>query len=327
MTPAGGSGGCGDDCGGRPPRVSVMMNCRDAAATLPETLASLRAQTFRDFEVIFWDNASRDGSGDVARACAAGLPAFRYFYDPVPVRLGLARNAALAQARGEFIAFLDCDDLWLPEKLAAQTALLLACPAVGLVCTDTAQMLEGRRLRRTFFQWARPVRGMVFDELVARQWISMSSLMLRRTALDSVRTAAGWFDAALEICEDADLQYRIAYRWPCDHVDAALTVWRVHGGNATLRKFSLFAREGRYLLEKYRETLPDFATRHTAAATVLARRAAFREAVALWRGGKGGAARQALRGQSGAKAAALRAVTWLPSCCFGLVACLYWRWR
>ena len=51
------------------------------------------------------------------------------------------------------------------------------------------------------------------------------------------------------------------------------------------------------------------------------------EAVALWRGGKGGAARQALRGQSGAKAAALRAVTWLPSCCFGLVACLYWRWR
>ena len=66
MTPAGGSGGCGDDCGGRPPRVSVMMNCRDAAATLPETLASLRAQTFRDFEVIFWDNASRDGSGDVA---------------------------------------------------------------------------------------------------------------------------------------------------------------------------------------------------------------------------------------------------------------------
>ena len=327
MTPAGGrSWQSGEHCG-HTPRVSVLMNCRDAAATLPETLASLRQQTFRDFEVIFWDNASQDGSEELARAGSAGLPCFRYFFDPEPVRLGMARNAALAQARGEYIAFLDCDDLWLLEKLAAQTALLLARPNVGIVCTDTAQMLHGRRLRRTFFQWARPVRGRVFDDLIARQWISMSSLMLRRTALDSVRSGEGWFDPALEICEDADLVYRIAYTWPCDHVDEALTVWRMHGANATLRKFPLFAREGRYLLEKYSRLLPDFATRHAAAAQILARRAAFREAVGLWQCGQGRAARAALRGMRGGKAAALRMLTWLPACCFALAARLYWRWR
>lgn len=309
------------------PLVSVIMNCRDAARTLPETLASVRAQTFRNFEVILWDSASIDGSGEAALSGAAGLPCFRYFRVAEPAPLGAARNDALARARGELVAFLDCDDLWHPEKLARQVARMRARPEVGLLCTDTVQMLDGRLLRRTFFQWARPVRGRVFAELVERQWASMSSVMVRRAALDSVRTARGWFAPDLQVCEDADLQYRIAARWDCDYLAEPLTVWRIHGNNATLRKFALFAREARVMVERFRREVPDFSTRYAAVERLLLRRASFREAASLWAAGHGAQARQALRGMPGRKAALLRLLSWLPAGCFSLAARLYWRLR
>ena len=116
------------------PVVSVIMNCLNSSRDLREAMDSVMAQTFTDFEIVFWDNGSTDESPAIARSYGEKV---RYFRGETTVPLGAARNLALAQARGRYIAFLDCDDLWRPRKLELQTALLEADDRVGLVSTDT----------------------------------------------------------------------------------------------------------------------------------------------------------------------------------------------
>ena len=90
------------------PAVSVIMNCLNSSRDLREAMNSLMAQTFTDFEVIFWDNCSTDESPAIAQSYGEKV---RYFRGESIVPLGEGRNLALAQARGRYLAFLDCDDL------------------------------------------------------------------------------------------------------------------------------------------------------------------------------------------------------------------------
>lgn len=275
------------------PRVSVIMNCLNSAADLREALDSLMAQTFTDFEVIFWDNGSTDESPEIAQSYGEKV---RYFRGAITVPLGAARNLALREARGQYLAFLDCDDLWRPTKLEAQVALFEADARVGLVCTDT-EMFDGRRTLKRLFAESRPARGMAFAELIARQWVSMSSAMLRREALESVGSAGnqadagGWFDESLNVCEEADVFYRIAHDWKLDYVDAPLTLWRVHSNNTTFRKFGQFADETVRILDKHRRLYPGYDADYPETVALLTCRAAFQKAVALWREGRNAEAR------------------------------------
>jgi glycosyltransferase involved in cell wall biosynthesis len=300
------------------PRVSVVMNCLNGAADLPAALQSVRAQTFTDWEIIFWDNGSTDAGPDIARAFG---PKLRYFRAETTAPLGAARNLALREARGRYIAFLDCDDLWLPEKLARQTALFESNPQLGLVCTDT-EIFTGDKILSRMFTSAPPARGRVFAELMQRQWISMSSAAIRAETLQGMERP---FDESLSLCEEADLFYRIAHDWELDYVDAPLTRWRVHGANTTFEKFGEFARETLYILEKHRRIYPGYAEEHAELEALLTRRAAFQQAVALWREGRGREARECLAPYTAhsAKFRLFGLVSRLPGGCFDLLARLY----
>lgn len=275
------------------PLVSVIMNCHNGALELPDALQCLREQTLQDFEIIFWDNASTDGSGETARAFG---PKLRYFRDEKLASLGAARNFAIDKARGELIAFLDCDDLWKPEKLAAQVELFKKNPSLGLACSDT-EIRRGNKTAGRLFETSKPARGRAFAALMRDQWISMSSAMLSRKALDSVREEASdihplWFDESLNVCEEADVFYRIAHDWEIDYVDQPLTIWRVHGRNTTFRKFGRIAKETRAILDKHRRLYPGYDRDYRETVDILTRRADFQEAVALWKDGEGAKARE-----------------------------------
>ncbi len=104
--------------------VSILTPVYGAKATLARTVASVRAQDFADWEMILSDDASTDGSWDLAEALAAEDPRLRLLRAPVNGGAARARNAALAEARGRYIAFLDADDEWLPDKLSRQLAFM-----------------------------------------------------------------------------------------------------------------------------------------------------------------------------------------------------------
>lgn len=299
------------------PTVTVIMNCLNGVEHLREALDSVFAQTWTDWEIVFWDNASTDESPSIA---ASYGPRVRVFRAQATTPLGAARNLALAQGNGEYIAFLDCDDVWLPAKLEQQTALLRADSEVGLVCTDT-EMFNGRKTLSRLFDAARPERGRVFRQLMTRQWISMSSAMIRRAALAGLDH---WFDERLNVCEEADLFYRIAKDWKLDFVPEPLTRWRVHGVNTTFRKFGQFAEETRQILAKHRTLYPGYDETYPELVTLLSRRAAFQEAVALWREGRGAEARRRLLPHAdSAKVKLFLAASFLPGSAFDLLARLY----
>ena len=119
------------------PRVSVIVAARDAVATLPQTLGSVQAQTFEDWEIVVVDDGSADRTGDVARSSGDRVRVLRNERAEGP---GAARNRGVREARGELIAMLDSDDAWLPPYLERQVAALDAARAagrrVGAVCCD-----------------------------------------------------------------------------------------------------------------------------------------------------------------------------------------------
>src|SRR3989338_9505013 len=102
------------------PAVSVIMNVYNAEKYLQEAIDSVYAQTYSDWEVILWDNGSTDNTADIAQRYDTKL---RYFHAKTCGSLGRARNYAIAQARGRYVAFLDYDDVWMPQKLDVQIRL------------------------------------------------------------------------------------------------------------------------------------------------------------------------------------------------------------
>ena len=115
------------------PLVSVIMNCKNSAEYLREAINSVYAQTYKNWEIIFWDNASTDNSAAIAKSYDKRL---RYFKSDEPVKLGKARNLAIAEAGGKYLAFLDCDDKWLQEKLKKETVMLEARSDIDFIYSN-----------------------------------------------------------------------------------------------------------------------------------------------------------------------------------------------
>lgn len=297
--------------------VTILMNAFNSADFLQSTLASVRAQSYTDWEIVFWDNASTDATPEIARSFG---PELRYFRAESTTPLGEARNLALRQVETELVAFLDCDDLWEPDKLAKQVALFEKNPRLGLAATDTVMFCKDRELNRMFGN-VPPPSGMVFEELVKRQWISMSSAMIRMEAL---RSLDHWFDPQLSLCEEADVFYRIALQWELDAVNEPLTRWRVHGVNTTFRRFDAFGDETAHILNKLYSVCPDFAVRYKEVAQTMSSRALFQQAIALWHQGQGKAARARLKGcLPSRKVSLFWCLSFLPGRLFDVMARLY----
>ena len=96
------------------PLVSVIMNAYYSEEFLAEAIASVVSQTYSNWEIILWENESSDDTREIAESF--NDPRIRYFFAPDKVSLYESRMNAFKKARGEFVAFLDCDDLWMPEK-------------------------------------------------------------------------------------------------------------------------------------------------------------------------------------------------------------------
>jgi glycosyltransferase involved in cell wall biosynthesis len=233
------------------PLVSVIMNGYNAAAYLRPAIASLLAQSYESWEVVFWDNCSDDDTAAIVRRFTD--PRIRYFLAPRFTPLGQARNLAIQHAQGEYIAFLDCDDLWLPEKLARQIPLF-ADPEVGLVYSDTV-FFNGRGDEKRSYGGVLPGRGNCFRQLLGRYFLSMETVVLRRSALES---QPDWFDPRFNMIEEADLFRRIAHDWKIDGVPDALARWRVHASSWTFKYPDLLRSESLLMLDRFRTLYPGF---------------------------------------------------------------------
>ena len=102
------------------PLVSVLINCFNGEKYLSQAVESVITQTYKNWEIVFWDNQSSDSSAEKFQQYAKKDDRLRYFYSSKHTLLYEARNLAIKKTRGEFIAILDADDWWHPQKLEMQ---------------------------------------------------------------------------------------------------------------------------------------------------------------------------------------------------------------
>ena len=213
------------------PKVSVIINCYNGERYLKEAIDSVYSQTYKDWEIIFWDDASTDNSEQIARSYDERL---RYFKGKKALSLGQARNWAIRHAKGELIAILDQDDIWMPEKLELQVSLFENNPSVGLVFSDAIDYYQdtGKSISHFVNLGLQPPRGKIFKYLFTmdKYPISMPTTIFRRSALESLPE---WFDERFKYAEEYDLFLRIAYEWECDYINKPLAIHRIHDSSST----------------------------------------------------------------------------------------------
>lgn len=215
------------------PLVSVLMNCYNGACFLREAIDSVIGQTYENWELVFWDNRSTDDSAAICKSYRDSR--IRYFLSDRHTNLGGARSLALQQARGDLVAVLDTDDLWLPRKLAMQVPLF-ARPEVGIVISDTIFFNNAGEEKR-LYRRITPRQGRVFHELVTRYFVSLETVVLRKIAIDSLDQS---FDASLSHISDFDLIVRLSLNWQLAYVPEVLAKWRVHPNSGTWQESGRF---------------------------------------------------------------------------------------
>ena len=208
-----------------PPRVSVLIPAYNALRFLPQTVASALAQTWDDFELLIVDDGSTDGTG----AWVAQHPDARVRLLEQPNQgAATARNTGIAAARGEYIAFLDADDLWEPSKLERQVACLDARPEVGLVHTAIRYIDEdSHEINQVLGTYG---DGDVWREVVVHNPVRCGSTpLVRRECFRQL----GVFDTELSFAEDWDMWIRIASSYHFATLNEPLTLYRQHSANMT----------------------------------------------------------------------------------------------
>ena len=211
----------------RVPEVSIIMNCFNSAPHLKETLDSVYAQTFQDWEIIFWDNLSTDNSAEIVFSFDEKI---RYFKGEFFLGLGEARNMAISKASGEYIAILDCDDLWYPEKLAKQFAVLRQHPKVDLIYSDYEMLNEdGSTIKnKTNLRLAHNCNAFepIFVHKITIPW---PTIVMRKHAVEKVGNFSNYKSA-----EDFDILLKMANQGMFYYVDEVLAVYRIHANQLSM---------------------------------------------------------------------------------------------
>lgn len=188
------------------PEVSIIMNCYNGEKYLREAIDSVLSQSFNNWELIFWDNHSEDGSAQIVASFQDAR--IRYYYADKTTPLGQARNYAMKQSRGPYIAFLDCDDIYTPNSLSLRMRIMHE-GNYGMVY-GAANRINGAG-KKTGFYPARLTNGMIFSGLLAKYEITMCTVLLRREVLEKER----WkFKEDLHFMPDFNLFMKLAARYP-----------------------------------------------------------------------------------------------------------------
>ena len=232
------------------------MNCFNSQEYLNESIDSVLSQSYENWEMILWDNQSTDNSADIVNQYTDDR--INYFYSNEHVPLGEARNMAVNKARGTWLAFLDCDDLWLPDKLEKQIAIALEEDGdLGLIYghmnifsnSQKRQSMWSKSMLKNSKNSASKIlpEGQVFNKLLNFNFIPLLSAMVRRSAYNDV----GGINPMLKQAEDYDLFLKIAEKFKVRAIQSVICRYRVHESNVSHSNIFLNFEECLSIISKY----------------------------------------------------------------------------
>ena len=205
------------------PLVSIIMNCYNGEKYLAESLESILSQTYQNWELIFWDNLSTDNSKKIFEKYKDKR--FKYFLAEKHSVLYHARNLAIQKTKGDFIAFLDTDDIWLKDKLSKQIQLF-SDENIGLVYGN-----YWRYNKKNFFKKKRLSSfkqlpsGKITDILLKKYSVGMLTVVIRKKFIDDKKDI---FDTNFDMLSDMDFILRFSKKYKFDCVQEPLAIYRQH---------------------------------------------------------------------------------------------------
>lgn len=236
------------------PLISVVMNAYNSSQYLAPALDSLFQQSYQNWELIFWDNGSTDNTQQIYQQYADKR--CRYILHKQKVSLAQARNMAVSEAKGSWVAFLDCDDIWLKDKLKLQLHAAKQNINNALIYCRTNSFTERGVQGETipfYVDKLLPTGKILTDLMRHGNIISMSSAMVKTDIYEQM----GGIKTVYQFAEDYYLFCSIAEQYDVACEQSVQCLYRVHNNSATYARKKLGLIESIAVLKRWRKALKD----------------------------------------------------------------------
>ena len=219
------------------PLISIIINCFNGERYLNECLKSILSQSYKNYEVIFWDNKSTDKSKLIFLDIKDSR--FKYFSDNLHVTLYGARNKALKFTTGKYIAFLDVDDMWYPDKLEKQVEVMEKSSEIGFCYSGFKFLSDNTKRLKSAYNNKKLESGYIFSNLIKNYKVGILTLMVNRSIVNKNQIK---FDERFTIMGDLDFVLRLSRISKGIPIKADLAIYRSHLENLS-RKTKLTVEE------------------------------------------------------------------------------------
>ena len=223
-------------------KVSIIMNCFNGEKYLKESINSIINQTYKNWELIFYDNCSTDKSARIIKNYNNNK--IKYFKTKNKINLGLARKKALLKAKGNFIAFLDTDDVWRKDKLKKQLKYF-DNKKVGFTITNS--IFFNKTKNRHFYSPKTHFKKKVFYDLIENYFISFDTVIIRSSYLKRLDHK---LDEKFNIIHDMDLLIRLSDICEMNYAPLTLSKWRMREESLSFNNFESIVKEKKSLIKK-----------------------------------------------------------------------------
>jgi glycosyltransferase involved in cell wall biosynthesis len=224
------------------PLVSAIIPVYNGSCYITKSIKSVLSQTYQNIEIIVVDDGSRDSTYEKIKPYLGRL---KYIYQKNQ-GASAARNKGIMNSAGEYVAFLDHDDIWLPEKIEIQINQMLEHPEIGMVHSNCG-FIDADDNHLDGINWPIGAQGKCFKELFIQNKIMILTVVIRRACLDRV----GFFDEGIKYCEDRELWLRLSHKFPIGYIDKCLAYYRIHDSNMSHKRVEHF----NYRLKMYKKML------------------------------------------------------------------------
>jgi len=228
--------------------VSIILNCYNGEKYLTETLSSVQNQTYKNWELIFWDNQSKDSSKKILKLF--NNKKFRYFKSKKHTTLYAARNLAIKKAKGEFISFIDADDLWENDKLQLQIKYFRD-KNVAVVYGNLWIKKEALKKKKLYINY-KIKEGYVYPDLINNYNVGILTSIIRSECIKKLKKI---FNDKYNIIGDYDLFLRLAKNYKFKAIQKPIATYRIHENNLSILNKKLEVIELQDWLKKNRNNL------------------------------------------------------------------------
>ena len=217
------------------PLVSVIMNCYNGEKYLKESIKSLLLQTYKKWELIFWDNNSTDNSKNIVKGFKDKR--IRYFKSKKFHALYHSRNLAIKKAKGKYVGFLDTDDLWEKNKLQKQKNYFFKNKKTKIIYSNFFLLKQASQKKRIGYKSLLPT-GYITQKILNNYSVGFVTTMLDKTIFDKHK-----FNGKYNIIGDFDFFIKMSQKYQFGCIQSPLATYRVHSSNLSSQKIDLHIKE------------------------------------------------------------------------------------